>query len=53
MTRAVGNLSAEELVHRFWVGTIAGTYVGHGETYLHPQDDVLWWSKGGSCIYAN
>jgi hypothetical protein len=41
-----GNLSAEELVHRFWVGTVAGTYVGHGETYRHP-DDVLWWSKGG------
>ena len=23
-----------------------GCYVGHGETYLHP-DDLLWWSKGG------
>jgi hypothetical protein len=41
-----GNLSAEEMVHRFWQGAIAGTYVGHGETYRHPQD-VLWWSKGG------
>ena len=41
-----GNLSAEELVFRFWQGTIAGTYVGHGETYLHPSD-ILWWSKGG------
>jgi hypothetical protein len=41
-----GNLSAEEMVHRFWHGTIDGTYVGHGETYLHPQD-ILWWSKGG------
>jgi len=41
-----GNLSAEELVFRFWNGTVAGTYVGHGETYLSP-DDVLWWSKGG------
>jgi hypothetical protein len=41
-----GNISAEEMVHRFWQGTIAGTYVGHGETYLHPQD-ILWWSKGG------
>jgi hypothetical protein len=44
--RRWGNLSAEELVFRFWNGTIAGTYVGHGETYLSP-DDVLWWSKGG------
>ncbi len=41
-----GNISAEELVHRFWAGTIGGTYVGHGETYLSP-DDILWWSKGG------
>jgi hypothetical protein len=41
-----GNISAEEMVHRFWQGTIAGSYVGHGETYLHPSD-VLWWSKGG------
>jgi hypothetical protein len=41
-----GKLSAEEMVFRFWEGTIAGTYVGHGETYLSP-DDILWWSKGG------
>jgi hypothetical protein len=41
-----GNISAEEMVHRFWQGTIAGTYVGHGETYLHPQD-ILWWARGG------
>lgn len=41
-----GNLSPEEMVHRFWQGTIAGTYVGHGETYLHPQD-ILWWAAGG------
>jgi hypothetical protein len=41
-----GNLSAEEMVHRFWEGTIAGTYVGHGETYLEPND-IIWWAKGG------
>ena len=41
-----GNLSAEEMVHRFWQGTVAGTYVGHGETYKHP-DDVIWWARGG------
>ncbi len=41
-----GNISAEELVFRFWNGTVAGTYVGHGETYLS-TDDILWWSKGG------
>ncbi|HEX6963327.1 MAG TPA: DUF5060 domain-containing protein, partial [Lacipirellula sp.] len=41
-----GNLSAEEMVHRFWECIIAGTYPGHGECYLHPED-ILWWSKGG------
>lgn len=41
-----GNLSAEEMVHRFWEGTIAGCYVTHGECYL-AEDDVLWWAKGG------
>ncbi len=41
-----GNISAKEMVHRFWLGTIQGCYVGHGETYKHPQD-ILWWSKGG------
>ena len=41
-----GNLSAQEMVFRFWEGTIAGTYVGHGETYLDAAD-ILWWSKGG------
>jgi hypothetical protein len=41
-----GNISARELTHRFWVSTVGGGYVGHGETYLHPQD-VLWRSKGG------
>jgi len=41
-----GNLTAQEMVHQFWLGTVHGGYVGHGETYLHPED-VLWWSKGG------
>jgi hypothetical protein len=41
-----GNISAQEMVHRFWWGTVNGAYVGHGETYLHPED-ILWWAKGG------
>jgi hypothetical protein len=41
-----GQLSAEEMVFRFWNGTVAGTYVGHGETYKS-DDQILWWSKGG------
>lgn len=41
-----GNLTAREMVQRFWLGTLSGCYVGHGETYKHPKD-ILWWSKGG------
>jgi len=41
-----GNLSAQEMVHRFWVGIANGGYVSHGETYLAPKD-ILWWAKGG------
>lgn len=41
-----GNISGEEMVRRFWEGAVRGGYVGHGETYLHPED-ILWWSKGG------
>ncbi len=41
-----GNISAEEMVRRFWVGTASGGYVGHGDTFLDPQD-ILWWAKGG------
>ena len=45
--RQWGNISALEMVHRFWQGTVVGGgYVGHGETYLH-DEDILWWAKGG------
>ncbi|GLV54126.1 hypothetical protein KDH_09750 [Dictyobacter sp. S3.2.2.5] len=41
-----GNISGLEMVHRFWEGTAHGGYVGHGDTFLHPED-ILWWAKGG------
>jgi len=41
-----GNLTAREMTQRFWLGTLSGCYVGHGETYKHPED-ILWWAKGG------
>jgi hypothetical protein len=41
-----GSISAQEMVRRFWLGTVYGVYVGHSETYLDPHD-ILWWSKGG------
>lgn len=40
-----GNLKGEEMVLRFWHGTIDGTYVGHGETYR--GDQANWISNGG------
>jgi hypothetical protein len=44
-----GHLSGEELVLRFWMGTIGGVYVTHGETYTNPQG-VAWISRGGSLV---
>ncbi len=41
-----GNITARELVHRYWICIAYGGYAGHGETYEHPED-ILWWSKGG------
>ena len=42
-----GNISARELVHRFWMTATRGGYAGHGETYL-VDDHELWWAKGGT-----
>ncbi len=41
-----GNITAEELVRRFWEAACRGGYAGHGETYTSP-DNILWWSHGG------
>ena len=41
-----GNITAQQMVQNFWAGTVSGCYVGHGETYKHPED-LLWWAKGG------
>lgn len=42
-----GNISPQELVHRFWMTATGGGYAGHGETYLR-DDHQLWWAKGGT-----
>jgi hypothetical protein len=47
--RRWGHLSPEEMVKRFWLGTIAGTYVGHGETYSNPNK-ISWTSEGGELM---
>lgn len=41
-----GNITAQELVRRFWEAACRGGYAGHGETYLSPEN-ILWWSHGG------
>ena len=46
IARRWGQLSGEEMVFRFWEGTIAGTYVTHGETLSNP-DHISWTSEGG------
>jgi hypothetical protein len=45
--RRWGQLSAPQLVLRFWMGAIAGTYVGHSEIFQDP-DDMSWLGKGGT-----
>jgi PKD repeat protein len=41
-----GNLDGQTLAKYFWLGTMSGCYVGHSETYEHPEH-ILWWSRGG------
>lgn len=41
-----GCLPAEEMLHRFWISVVSGTYFTHGETFDVP-DQILWWAKGG------
>jgi hypothetical protein len=40
-------LTGRELVHRFWTGTVGGTYVGHGEYFTNPHD-IAWVGEGGT-----
>lgn len=42
-----GNISAQELVHRFWITMLRGGYAGHGETYWN-EEELIWWAKGGT-----
>jgi len=42
-----GNLNGQEVVRRFWDGTLRGGFLTHGETFYSP-DEVVFWSKGGT-----
>jgi hypothetical protein len=44
--RRWGNLTADELVHRFWQGMNLGGYVGHGESFVD-RETRAWISAGG------
>ena len=44
--RRWGQLRPEEMVLRFWMGAVAGTYVGHSESYEDPNG-LMWLAKGG------
>ncbi len=35
------------MTHRFWAGTVAGTYVGHGEALVEEGSTIVWLSTGG------
>lgn len=39
-------LSGQELVHRFWCCTVAGTYGGHSEFFTDPKE-IAWLGQGG------
>lgn len=41
-----GDLSGPELVHRFWIATVAGCYASHGESFLL-EDGGLHMVQGG------
>jgi Domain of unknown function (DUF5060)/Domain of unknown function (DUF5605)/Protein of unknown function (DUF4038) len=49
LDRRWGQLSGEEMVHRFWQGMIGGTYVGHGEVLDQPSGGS-WTSVGGILV---
>ena len=46
INRRWGQLSGEEMTKRYWLATIAGTYVGHGETFSTPEK-TSWAGDGG------
>ncbi len=41
-----GNLSAEELVRRFWLAVVHGAYASHGETFITPPGQPVWSNAG-------
>jgi len=44
--RRWGNLSPEEMTHRFWRAIVNGVYATHGETYMATNDLPAWTDAG-------
>lgn len=42
-----GCISGREMVRRFWRVVATGGYCTHGDTFLDPENEVVWWAKGG------
>ncbi len=42
-----GSISGREMTYRFWRVVTMGGYCTHGETFLDPEHEILWWSRGG------
>lgn len=42
-----GCISGPEMVRRFWRVVSTGGYCTHGDTFLDPEHEVIWWAKGG------
>ncbi|MCM1225688.1 MAG: DUF5605 domain-containing protein, partial [Lachnospiraceae bacterium] len=36
-----------EMTNRFWRVVTMGGYCTHGETFLDPEKEILWWARGG------
>ncbi len=46
IARRWGNLSAEEMTHRFWRAIVNGVYATHGETFISTDGNPVWSDAG-------
>ena len=46
ISRRWGNLSPEEMTHRFWRAIVYGVYATHGETYMVMDGSPVWSDAG-------
>jgi hypothetical protein len=46
IARRWGNLSADEMTHRFWKAIIYGVYATHGETFITTDGSPVWSDAG-------